>query len=131
MSAVETERPMRLLDAARAVMGEDTPSAAWLRRQASEGKLALWRIAGKDYTTPTAIREMVQLCRAKQKELGSGYVQPQTSAKPHGLSSTEESRFALDALRQTAKRLKESSRTTSRPATKLDASAVVTRFPSP
>lgn len=124
------ERPMRLLDAARSVMGDDTPSANWLRRQAAEGRLAIWRIAGKDFTTPTAIREMLDKCRAKQKASASGYGQPQTNATLPGSSSTEESKYALDALRQTAKRLKESSRTTSRAATRLGASADVIPYQS-
>ena len=70
---VRHDAPMRLMDAARAFFPPDeVPSAVWLRRQASEGRLAMWRIAGKDFTTQEAIREMWRQCQCAQKGQGSG-----------------------------------------------------------
>jgi hypothetical protein len=120
--------PMRLLDAARAVMGDSAPSAAWLRKQAGEGRLVIWRIAGKDYTTELAVREMLDQCALKGQGSGSG--QHTTKPPQSGLSATEPGRSALDALRQSAKKLRESLANTSPQSTNPLASGGVTLFPS-
>jgi hypothetical protein len=120
--------PMRLLDAARAVMGDSAPSAAWLRKQAAEGRLVIWRIAGKDYTTEQAVREMLDQCALKGQ--GSGFGQLTTKPPQCGSSATEPGKSALDALRQNAKKLRESLANTSQQSTSPPASGGVTLFPS-
>jgi hypothetical protein len=117
---------MRLADAAREVMGDHAPSVAWLRKQAAEGKLDIWRIAGKDYTTPDAIREMLDRCRSTRKESGYGSGPPTGTDRPLGSSETDRSRLALAALRERAKKLKSALPPTSQSATSQNGLAVVT-----
>jgi hypothetical protein len=47
-------------------------TASGLRKEWARGRLAIERIAGKDYTTLAAIEEMRKLCRLDQKEPVSG-----------------------------------------------------------
>ena len=48
-------------------------SASGLRREAAKGRLAIERVAGKDYTTLAAIAEMRNLCRVQGKGLACGF----------------------------------------------------------
>jgi hypothetical protein len=121
--------PMRLACAAREVMGDQAPSVAWLRKQAAAGKLDIWRIAGKDYTTPDAIRELLDRCRAP-RESDCGSAPPTAPARQPGSSETGDGRLALAALRERARKLNSASPPTSQNATSPNGSAAVTLFPS-
>lgn len=43
-------------------------TASGLRREAKRGRLRIWRVAGKDFTTLNAINRMMELCRVPAKE---------------------------------------------------------------
>ncbi len=93
--------PLRLDVAARLAFPDGTIGASGLRSEASKGRLAITRIANRDYTTLAAIREMIEKCRVPQKEHASGCGrrgEPRTGAPrtpPRGSSSTEGSNIPL------------------------------------
>jgi len=65
-----TPATMLRLEAAAALGFPDgSMSAGALRRQAAVGHLAIYRIAGKDYTTLANIEEMKTTCRVPAKGL--------------------------------------------------------------
>lgn len=86
---------------------------ASLRTEARKGNLALLRVAGKDYVTPGAIREMERLCRREQRE----HVSTSTSVEggsQSGLSETERGKSALAAANIVSEALRNIYRRTSR-----------------
>lgn len=62
-SGVPDDAPLRLSVAAALAFPDGTMKVAGLRREAERGNLAIMRIAGKDYITLTAIRDMIEKCR--------------------------------------------------------------------
>jgi hypothetical protein len=79
-----------------------------LRAEAGRGRLTIYKIGKRFYTTPADIREMVRLCRVDQKA-------PAFTLTRNGnntLSETDRASSALAAARETAMRLKNSSRNT-------------------
>ncbi len=79
-----------------------------LRTEAERGRLAIYRIGHKYYTTPADIKEMVRQCRVDQKVRDFTSIRSAIS----GPSETERASSALAAARETALRLKNSSRNT-------------------
>ncbi|WP_461344829.1 excisionase [Bradyrhizobium liaoningense] len=84
-------------------------TASGLRREAMRGRLRVERIAGKDYTTLEAIKEMRKLCRVQARELGSTNASPdietaRSSTKPSGSSKTAIAISPQDALRARLKK---------------------------
>jgi hypothetical protein len=65
-----------------------------LRTAARAGDLAVRRVAGKDLTTPQAMRAMVKLCPAEKRSRPGSITVPTTAAGP---SSTEGTRSAQAA----------------------------------
>jgi hypothetical protein len=53
---------LRLGVAAALEFPDGSISASGLRREAAHGRLKIWRIAGKDYTTKQALKEMRGQC---------------------------------------------------------------------
>ena len=80
-----------------------------LRAEHERGRLTIYRIGKKDYTTPADIREMVQKCRVVQK--GQGFTL--TRDESNGSSETDRVLSALAAARETVAALKKPSRNTS------------------
>src|SRR5512133_877136 len=68
--------PLRLDVAAALEYPDGSMTASGLRREAARGRLVIERTAGKDYTTPAAIREMRRLCQLNAGAPGSGCGQP-------------------------------------------------------
>jgi hypothetical protein len=97
--------PVPLSDAP-ALFPQARYTVSGLRAEASRGKLRIWRIGRRDYTSKAAMREMDQLCRASSPQ-GS------ISTPADGASETEHVRFALDALRMTAQERRRNSQSTS------------------
>src|SRR5215813_9563695 len=64
--------PLRLEVAAALAYPDGSMTASGLRREAGRGRLAIERVAGKDYTTLAAIEGMRAQCRVVPKEPGSG-----------------------------------------------------------
>lgn len=102
--------------------GDDTPvtladaaqhfgfTVLTLRAEADRGRLVIYKIGRRYYTTPADIKEMVKLCRVERKARGSISIRSAVS----GSSVTERTSVALDALKQTLAGQKSSSRNTSR-----------------
>jgi hypothetical protein len=84
-----------------------------LRAEAERGRLTIYKIGKRYYTTPAAIREMVELCRVQKPRP----VSTSTPRADNGLSGTADALSARDALSLTVERLKNSLGDTSRPST--------------
>lgn len=80
-----------------------------LRTEAGRGRLTIYRIGRKDYTTPNDIREMVAKCRVEKKAPGFTL----TRSASNGQSGTDRASSALAAANEAALRLRSSSRNTS------------------
>lgn len=119
------DAPLRLRDAARIafppdqVTGRPTMTESGLRREAAAGRLTIWRVAGKDFTSLAAIREMLEKCRVETQSPVSGSerscVQTRAASRPlSGSSATLDAgtkQLALAAAMAAADRLSKSSRT--------------------
>lgn len=79
-----------------------------LKAEADRGRLTIYKIGKRYYTTPHDVKEMIQQCRVEQKGQGSISTRKGNS----GLSETDRASSALAAASETALRLKNSSRTT-------------------
>ena len=64
--------PLRLSVAATLAFPDQSMTASGLRKEVGRGRLALERVAGKDYTTLAAIEKMRELCRQKPKDRDCG-----------------------------------------------------------
>src|SRR5690606_32602719 len=100
------DTPLRLADAVRFAFPHGGMTVAGLRKEAGRGRLTVWRIAGKDFTSLAAIEGMKEACRVVANRQGCGSGQPQKTADPFGSSSTAESRLALAAARAMTKELR-------------------------
>jgi hypothetical protein len=84
-----------------------------LRAEHGKGRLTLYRIGNKDYTTPADIKEMVRQCRVDPKGHGFTLIRDESS----GSSATERALSAQAAAMETALKLRNSSRNTSATST--------------
>ena len=106
--------PVRLRDIVTMAFPAGGMTASGLRREAGRGRLALMRIAGKDFTTLAAIEEMKTRCHVPANQPGSGSDRRTRTAPPPGSSSTAESNPALAAANMIVQQLSARSRITSR-----------------
>lgn len=79
-----------------------------LRAEADRGRLTIYKIGKRYYTTPADIRDMVQKCRVELK--GHGFTL--TRSVSSGSSETERALSARARAQETVTRLKNSSRNT-------------------
>lgn len=79
-----------------------------LRKEAGDGRLTIYRVGKRLYTTPGDIKEMIQKCRVEQKAPDSISIRPARNSP----SETERLSSAQAAANEIAQRLKNSSRTT-------------------
>lgn len=79
-----------------------------LRSEADRGRLVIYKIGKRYYTTPADVKEMIQQCRVEQKGHDFTLIRREVS----GSSETERASSALAAANETALRLKNSSRNT-------------------
>jgi hypothetical protein len=121
---IPLDMPLRLEAAAIAEFGADGGMGArGLRREAARGRLVIYRVAGKDYTTRQDIKDMLQQCRAADRGRDSTCANLDATAAdasamaPSGSSSTGDTSAAQAAARTIVQQLRESSRTTSRKST--------------
>lgn len=84
-----------------------------LKANGVAGKLEIYKLGTRYYTTPTAVRNWVQSCRVEPKAPGFTLIRKGNS----GSSETERASSALAAARETAAKLKNSSRNTSAQST--------------
>jgi len=106
---ISPDTPLRLALAAELGFPDGSMTEAGLRKEARRGKLAIERVAGKDFTTLAAIAEMRRLCRTQAKVPGSTSRPPEATEKPSGSSEMASKQSALDALLVNAKRLSKGS----------------------
>ena len=80
-----------------------------LRAEANRGRLTIYKIGKKLWTTPADLREMIQKCRVEQKAHDFILIRNGSS----GSSETDRASFARAAANETVLRLKNISRSTS------------------
>lgn len=78
--SVTADTPLRLSTAAELAFPGGGMKAAGLRKERDAGRLETWFVAGKEYTSLSAIEEMLKQCRARQKDRGS--ISSQKGAMP-------------------------------------------------
>jgi hypothetical protein len=100
--------PLRLARAAALAFPDGSMTEKGLRREFQRGRLVVERIAGKDYTTLSAIEQMRILCRLEKNHHDSGYDQRAASVAQRGSSFTNEGSIALAALKSTLRARKKS-----------------------
>jgi len=83
-----------------------------LRTEISKGRLVVERIAGKDYVTKRAIKQMRNKCRVQPKAPASTSGVGKGENR-NGLSETERKKRSLAAAKAMNKMLRESSQSTS------------------
>jgi hypothetical protein len=88
-----------------------------LRSEARSGKLTIWRVAGKDWTSRIEIERMFDLCRVQAVEEDCGSepraATPDATRPRFGSSETADAKSAQAAALTTTRRLKEGSPPTS------------------
>jgi hypothetical protein len=119
---VAPDTPLRLDVAAAIAYPDGSMSAHGLRLEHQRGRLAIERVAGKDYTTLADIRRMRELCRLAGKARDSGSGKNAERARdelipPSGSLSTDDISRARDACQTIVQELRENSRATSRKST--------------
>lgn len=86
-----------------------TLTPATLRAEAGRGRLAIFKIGRRHYTTLAAVREMVRLCHVEPKARDCTW----TKSAARGLSETARTSFVQAALNDRLIELRNSSRSTS------------------
>jgi hypothetical protein len=126
---IDPRAPLRLSLAAEIAFPGGGMTASGLRREAAKGRLAIERIAGKDFTTLAAIEEMRTRCVQHQptRQPAFGSNPPNGIMKPDGSSKTPDVELALAAAHETLRALRKRSRGISSPNT--SPKAEVLRFP--
>jgi hypothetical protein len=102
---VTPDTPLRLGVAAALAFPDGSMTASGLRREGARGRLAIERIAGKDFTTLANIERMRELCRVEAKVHGftSGSA---ANEQPSGSSSIVAARSAQARAKAISARLK-------------------------
>ena len=109
---VTSDTMLRLAAAGALGFPEGSMSAGALRRQARAGRLAIYRIAGKDYTTLNDIEGMKTACRVHPRDHDLLSSKPKAEP-PSGTSGTASAPSAQAALKATAQRLRKNLPSTS------------------
>src|SRR3974390_319335 len=123
-SRISADTLLRLSVAAVLEFPDGSMSASGLRREAAHGHLRIWRIAGKDYTTRQALKEMRDLCvQANLRD--SNCVAPEKAAAPSGLSRIASGKSAQALAKASAARLKSRSQITSSKTADLPSATVI------
>lgn len=79
-----------------------------LRTEAERGRLTIYKIGKRYYTTPADVKEMVRQCRVEQKARDFTLIRSASSTP----SEMERASSALAAARESAEKLKNSLRST-------------------
>lgn len=103
------DEPMTLVEAIAVLFPAGPLTVASLRREIKKGNLAAKRVAGKDWTTPRSIREMMQPCRGKPRARASSSAsgkaeQPSTSSSTPAAQRSAQA-AALMVVQEQRKRL--------------------------
>lgn len=124
------DTPLLMTTAARIAFPDGSVSAITLRAEAARGKLKIWRVGKKYYTTLAAIDDMVEKCHVPPK--ARTYIcGDATAAILAGQFETEGMKSARAALLASVKELKKSSQLTSLKNTaRTSAQVIRPKFPS-
>ncbi|WP_246710295.1 excisionase [Martelella soudanensis] len=107
-SEIEPDTPLRLKVAAKIAFPDGSMTDSGLRSEIAKGRLAVERIAGRQYVTLNAIKEMRALCREERK--AHGFISEAAKVvRQSGSSSTDPLRSARDAASMIAEKLKKPS----------------------
>src|ERR1700683_2135915 len=90
---IEPDTPLRLAVAAALEFPDGSMTASGLRREAAHGRLQIWRIAGKDYTTIAGLTEM-RGKRVRSSHHDSDSAPPEKGAERSGSSRTRNAKSA-------------------------------------
>ena len=71
-SQITDETPLRLAEAAAIAFPDGSMSASGLRLEADRGRLVIYRVAGKNYTTLANIKRMIDRCPRERRVRGCG-----------------------------------------------------------
>lgn len=112
MQAANDNTPVRLTDIISIAFPLGGITAAGLRREARRGRLTLMRIAGKDFTTLSAIEEMKAKCLVPENQHASGSDLLAKTETRSGSFSTAASSTARDAALLMCKALRKRSPST-------------------
>src|SRR5258707_3428661 len=80
---VDPNAPLRLAVAAEHAFPFGGMTEKGLRCEAKRGRLVIWRIANKDFTSLAAIEEMRRKCRLQDNQPASGSVQQEERSEEH------------------------------------------------
>jgi hypothetical protein len=100
---IDRNTPLRLKVAASLLFPDGSMTVAGLRAEAQRGRLVIYRLANKDYTTIGNVQGMLEKCRVSNDNHDYGSDQgargPAARRSPQrGSSSTTASKLAQDAL---------------------------------
>src|SRR5215472_12843010 len=109
-NSVGDDTLLRLGIAAALEFPDGSMTASGLRREAQHGRLRIWRIAGKDYATKQALKEMRGQCVLSSHH-DSNCGQPEKAARPSGSSKTANGKQA--GAKASARKLRLRSQNTS------------------
>jgi hypothetical protein len=98
LSLIDDHTPLRLDDAVALAFPHGGMTVSGLRREASRGRLKISRIAGKDFITLAAIKEMISQCRVQAKEPGCG-------SAPNGATAPEPAQRSGSSATETTKKV--------------------------
>lgn len=104
---MEPDEPITLAEAC-GLYPRSRLTVSTLRAEAQRGRLRIFRLGKRDYTTVESMREMVRRCQEDDPRRGSTWIRNEGS----GLSETARSSSARESLNMTVQRLKKSSRVT-------------------
>jgi hypothetical protein len=105
---IALDTPLRLKDAVGIAFPGGGMTVSGLRREIKRGRLACEIIAGKQFVTLLAIKQMREQCRVEQRAPASTFANVE-AAKPSTSFSTEKTRSALAAAQVIAEALKKPS----------------------
>lgn len=87
---VPRDAPLRLSVAAKIAFPDGSMTVSGLRREAGRGRLRIERIAGKDFTTLSAIDEMRELCRVPFRAVSVSPTMPADLSDGEGAASPQD-----------------------------------------
>lgn len=119
------DESMTLFEAVAVFFPHGPLTLSSLRTEAKAGRLAVCRVAGKDLTTPGAIKELVTPCRAENPSHPASISEPNATERRSGSSSTVAGKSAQAAARRTLQELRQRSRTTSPTSTNQPSAPVI------
>ena len=123
-NCIRDDTLLRLGVAAALEFPDGSMSASGLRREGQQGRLQIWRIAGKDYTTRQALKEMRGLCVLSSHQ-DSSFVPPAKGETPCGSSKTARAKSAQAAAKASAQKLRSRSLNTSPKQDDLPSATVI------